>query len=109
MHEGKISSIVHLDIQPFRTYHVLSEIFPAFTTRTIAMERSVTNDAMRSRHDSPGAARAAAARLHKNVLAEREASLKGRPEPVPLPRLILAGLSPYAPSTQKPWDRQRAG
>lgn len=73
------------------------------------MERSVTNDAMRSRHDRPGAARASAARLHKSALAEREASLKGRPEPVPLPRLILAGLTPYIPSTQKPWDRQRAG
>lgn len=47
--------------------------------------------------------------LHKRVLAEREASLKGLPEPVALPRLVTTGLAPYVPTAQKPWDKQRAG
>lgn len=47
--------------------------------------------------------------LHKRVLAEREASLKGRPEPVALPRMVTSGLDPYTPSAGKPWDKQRAG
>lgn len=50
-----------------------------------------------------------AARLHRRVLAEREASLKGLPEPMALPRLVTSGLDPYVPSAGKPWDRQRAG
>ena len=47
--------------------------------------------------------------LHKRVLAEREASLKGRPEPVALPRMVTSGLDPYTPSAGKPWDKHRAG
>lgn len=47
--------------------------------------------------------------LHKRVLAEREASLKGRPEPLALPRMVTAGLDPYVPTPEKPWDRQRVG
>jgi uncharacterized protein (DUF1800 family) len=47
--------------------------------------------------------------LHKRVLAEREESLKGAPEPLALPRLVTSGLDPYVPTAQKPWDRQRAG
>ncbi len=50
-----------------------------------------------------------AARLHRQVLAEREASLKGVREPVALPRLVTSGLDPYLPSAEKSWDRQRAG
>jgi uncharacterized protein (DUF1800 family) len=50
-----------------------------------------------------------ATRLHRRVLAEREASLKGLPEPMALPRLVTSGLDPYVPSAEKPWDRQRAG
>jgi uncharacterized protein (DUF1800 family) len=50
-----------------------------------------------------------AARVHAQVLSERDASLKGRPEPIALPRLVTAGLDPYTPSPEKPWDKQRAG
>ncbi len=50
-----------------------------------------------------------AAVLHKQVLAEREESLKGLREPVALPRLVTSGLEAYTPSTEKPWDKQRAG
>ena len=49
------------------------------------------------------------ARQHQAVLAEREASLKGVPEPTALPRLVTSGLDAYVPDTQKPWDKQRAG
>ncbi|PLX33402.1 MAG: hypothetical protein C0600_00505, partial [Ignavibacteria bacterium] len=49
------------------------------------------------------------ARLHQHALAEREGSLKGLPEPVALPRLVTAGLDPYVPSGETPWDKQRAG
>ncbi|PLX31831.1 MAG: hypothetical protein C0600_04570 [Ignavibacteria bacterium] len=49
------------------------------------------------------------ARLHQQALAEREGSLKGLPEPVALPRLVTAGLDPYVPSGETPWDKQRAG
>ncbi|MDT8323642.1 MAG: DUF1800 domain-containing protein [Bacteroidota bacterium] len=49
------------------------------------------------------------ARRHRTVLAEREASLKGLPEPMALPRLVTSGLDPYVPDAAKPWDRQRAG
>jgi len=49
------------------------------------------------------------ARLHARMLSEREASLKGRPEPTALPRLVTSGLDPYTPTAEKPWDKQRAG
>ncbi len=52
---------------------------------------------------------AEAARVHARVLAGRDASLKGKPEPISLPRLVLAGLEAYTPTTEKPWDKQRAG
>ncbi|MFZ1730399.1 MAG: DUF1800 domain-containing protein [Bacteroidota bacterium] len=50
-----------------------------------------------------------AAMMHRQMLAEREASLKGAREPLALPRLVTSGLEPYVPSAQKPWDKQRAG
>jgi uncharacterized protein (DUF1800 family) len=62
-----------------------------------------------SRTGGGTATHADAARVHARVLAERDASLKGLPEPVALPRLVAVGLSPYTPSQEKPWDRQRAG
>ncbi|MCB2203764.1 DUF1800 domain-containing protein [bacterium] len=55
------------------------------------------------------ASRPDVARVHQAVLAEREASLKGLPEPTALPRLVTSGLDPYSPTPEKPWDEQRVG
>ncbi len=46
--------------------------------------------------------------LIQKELDEREGSLKGRIEPLALPRRTTAGLEPWVPSPQEPWDRQRA-
>jgi uncharacterized protein (DUF1800 family) len=62
---------------------------------------------VQSDHDR--ARRSDIASLHAHALAEREASLKGAPEPQALPRLVAAGLVPYNPSPEKPWNKQRAG
>ena len=44
----------------------------------------------------------------QRALAERKGSLKGLPEPLALPRRTTAGLEPYTPRAEKPWNRQRA-
>ncbi len=67
----------------------------------------------RGRNNGPGYAASGGgediARTHARVLSERDASLKGKPEPIALPRLVAAGLEPYTPTTEKAWNRQRAG
>lgn len=112
-----------LDIQPTRIYNVplldnasLSSTvyqdlamdrrtFLTSATRTRARAgTSVTRSQAMLKDGSEGAKL-----LHKRVLAERETSLKGLPEPVALPRMVTAGLDPYTPSAGKPWDAQRAG
>lgn len=71
-----------------------------------ASTAAVTGDGVRT---AAAASRPDIARRHQAVLAEREASLKGLPEPLALPRLVTSGLDPYIPDAAKPWDTQRAG
>ena len=44
----------------------------------------------------------------QSALRERKGSLKGLPEPLSLPRRTAAGLEPWVPTPQNPWDRRHA-
>ena len=45
--------------------------------------------------------------MKRPMLNEKLGSRKGLPDLQPAPRRVLAGLEPYVPTPQQPWDRRR--
>lgn len=45
--------------------------------------------------------------MKRPMLSEKLGSRKGLPDLAPAPRRVLAGLEPYVPTPQQPWDRRR--
>lgn len=45
--------------------------------------------------------------MKRPMLNEKLGSRKGLPDLQPAPRRVLAGLEPYVPNPQQPWDRRR--
>ena len=82
----------------------LSTAGAAAAVATLTPRIASANGEQRTSTDTP-----TAQTIHEKVLAERQGSLKGLPEPIQLPKITAKGLEEYVPSTEMPWDKQRAG